>query len=391
MLSRTGVRAAKTKQFRVLVIEDLPQDVILINHALREGGLPCRSKRVHNEQQFLHELEDHPPDVILSDHGMPGFDSYQALKLTRERFPDIPFLFVTGRASETATEEALAKGADDLIPKTRLELLVPAIYRSMQAAEDRGRIRKLKARLQAAEQKLDQQELQVARLQRCNREIEQFASTVAQDVLKNIKETESLADLIERSRLLSPDAKARGYLSGMLVRARNSARLSDSLLTFSRIGHVHLCTLRFGLNDTVQEAIRDLWRETEGRHVEWRIDQLPEITADPALMLLVMTHLLGNALQFTRPRPHPIIEVGSEPGTTETTVWVRDNGIGLPAGNHEDLFWSFERAGKAGELEGAGIGLAIVRRAIERQGGRVWADGEPDKGATFCFTLPMKG
>src|SRR5437868_10588860 len=111
------------KELRVLVVEDTPQDMALINHELRKTGLRFRSRRVESREAFLHELEHHTPDVILSDHGVPGFDGFAALAEARSRCPEVPFIFVTGAPGSQVAAETLKGGADDYVLKNSLHLL----------------------------------------------------------------------------------------------------------------------------------------------------------------------------------------------------------------------------------------------------------------------------
>jgi PAS domain S-box-containing protein len=136
------------------MIEDTAPDVVLINHELRKAGLKFRSRRVESRESFLHELEHHPPDVILSDHGVPGFDGFTALAEARRRCPEVPFIFVTGAPGEQVGEETLKSGADDYVLKKSLHLLAPAIERALRDADARARHRQLESALLDAEEHL---------------------------------------------------------------------------------------------------------------------------------------------------------------------------------------------------------------------------------------------
>ena len=164
-------------------------------------------------------------------------------------------------------------------------------------------------------------------------------------------------------------------------------RLIDDLLTFSRTARAELRKTNIQLNDLLKATLRDLHRDTENRKIEWIIGLLPEVEADPALLRQVVMNLLGNALKYTRTRETARIEVGSRSGPKEYTVFVRDNGVGFDPRYAHKLFGVFQRLHRAAEFEGTGIGLANVRRIIHRHGGRAWAEGELDHGATFYFTL----
>jgi chemotaxis family two-component system sensor kinase Cph1 len=133
----------------------------------------------------------------------------------------------------------------------------------------------------------------------------------------------------------------------------------------------------------------ELEPEASGRVVRWRIDALPAVTGDPALLRIVLVNLLANALKFTRPRREAEIAVTSGRGAGgEHVVSVRDNGVGFDMAYAGRLFDVFQRLHRVEEFEGVGIGLANVRRVITRHGGRVWAEAKPNEGATFSFSLP---
>ncbi|HKW29508.1 MAG TPA: response regulator [Verrucomicrobiae bacterium] len=139
------------KELSILCVEDVPTDVAMLNHALREGGMSFRSKRVDSQEAFLHELEHNPPDVILSDHGLPSFDGFMALAIAREKCPEVPFIFVTGKLGEQIAIETLRNGATDYVLKSNLTKLAPTIQRALRKAEERTALNQELLRLQQSE------------------------------------------------------------------------------------------------------------------------------------------------------------------------------------------------------------------------------------------------
>jgi len=132
-------------ELRILILEDVASEVVLINHELRRGGFTFRSKRVETEEDFLHELQHEPPDVILSDHGLPGLDTFQALAVARKKCPDVPFIFVTGSMGEERAVEALKSGATDYILKGRLSNLAPAVKKALEQVAEREKQKQIEA------------------------------------------------------------------------------------------------------------------------------------------------------------------------------------------------------------------------------------------------------
>ena len=170
--------------------------------------------------------------------------------------------------------------------------------------------------------------------------------------------------------------------------SREMGVLIDDLLAFSRMGRTDMIETTVNLDSLVQDTLRDLEPATRGRNIVWKIPSLPVVLADPAMLKLALTNLLGNAVKFTRLRNPAEIEIGCD-GVEggRVIVFVRDNGVGFDPQYTHKLFGVFQRLHRADEFEGTGIGLANVRRTIARQGGRVWAEGRLNAGATFYFTL----
>jgi light-regulated signal transduction histidine kinase (bacteriophytochrome) len=170
------------------------------------------------------------------------------------------------------------------------------------------------------------------------------------------------------------------------------ATLIDDLLSFSRSGRFEMSKAPVDLGALVQEVVRELEPPKEDRVVDWRIGELPLVIGDSAMLRVVLGHLISNALKFTQPRERAEIEIGSQPGREgEAVVFVRDNGVGFDMKYAGKLFGVFERLHGVDEFKGTGIGLANVRRVIGRHGGRTWAEGKVDGGATFYFSLPSSG
>src|SRR5882757_10531493 len=140
-------------EVRILCVEDLPADVVMLNHVLRQGGLRFRSKRVDTKAAFLHELEHHPPDVILSDHGLPSFDGFTALALARNKCPEIPFIFVTSALGEEMTISTFESGATGYVLKKDLSKLAPTVERALREAKERTEMKQKEQQLRESEER----------------------------------------------------------------------------------------------------------------------------------------------------------------------------------------------------------------------------------------------
>jgi light-regulated signal transduction histidine kinase (bacteriophytochrome) len=185
------------------------------------------------------------------------------------------------------------------------------------------------------------------------------------------------------------DEKSNHYITMMLESAKRMGNLIDDLLAFSRIGRAETQKTLVGLAQLVREALSEVREDTEGRNIAWKIGALPDFYGDRSMLRLVLVNLISNAIKFTRTRPQAEIEVGCANGNTDDfVIFVRDNGVGFDMKYVNKLFGVFQRLHQAAEFEGTGIGLATVQRIIHRHGGKVWAEGVVDGGATFYFSAP---
>jgi len=228
-----------------------------------------------------------------------------------------------------------------------------------------------------------------ASLEAANKELEAFAYSVSHDLRAPLRHIDGFLELLQKSSAGALDERGKHYMSTISEAARRMGTLIDDLLSFSRMGRFEMSKGQVDLGDLVQQVIRELGPETEGRTIRWRIGDLPVVTGDRAMLRIVLVNLISNALKFTRPREQAEIEIGcTGDREIETVVFVRDNGVGFDMAYVDKLFNVFQRLHRADEFEGTGIGLANVRRIINRHGGRAWAEGAVDGGATFYFSLP---
>lgn len=224
-------------------------------------------------------------------------------------------------------------------------------------------------------------------LEALNKELESFTHSVSHDLRTPLRLTNKIAHLLLHDHGAQLPSGAMDKINMILDSTREMAQLIEDLLAFSQVAHEPIKKRRTDLRRLANEALSELRGEYQGRDVEIRVDELPLCLADRALLKQVMLNLLGNALKYTRPVEHASIHVGSESRDGEIVFYVRDNGIGFNMSNVESIFLAFHRLHRAQGFEGSGVGLALVKRIVERHGGRIWAEGETNLGSTFYFTL----
>jgi PAS domain S-box-containing protein len=255
----------------------------------------------------------------------------------------------------------------------------------------------LQARMEQMEAEIYQrsQEIQsvMRRLRAANDELEAFSYSVSHDLRAPLRHIDGFSGILAKHSAASLDERGQRYLTVIADSARRMGMLIDDLLTFARIGRAELRRVPVRLNDLVQDVRQNLAGETGTRIIEWDVQPLPVVQADPSLLLQVFANLLGNAVKYTGRKPDARISVSTaeDPGhPDEWVIAIRDNGAGFDMKYAGKLFGVFQRLHGESEFEGTGVGLAIVRRIVQRHGGSTWAEGEPGKGAVFYFSLPRE-
>jgi len=232
-------------------------------------------------------------------------------------------------------------------------------------------------------------EYHIVQLESANKELESFSYSVSHDLRAPLRHISGYVELLLKNVSSALDEKSLRYLTTISQSANRMGLLIDDLLTFSRIGRIEMQKTKFSLDRLVEEVVDDLEDETKGREIIWERGPLPDVYGDRSLMKLAFLNLVANAIKFTTPRKQARIEIGTASSADdETVVFIRDNGVGFNMKYADKLFGVFQRLHSPDQFEGTGIGLANVQRVIHRHGGKTWAEGEVDGGATFYISIP---
>lgn len=354
-LSKSGWDACNIpREEAIMLLKNMP------NRGINRIGL------MDGKSWIVNDLASHP-ETVQKPSGHPQLTS----------FLGVPLSYTGGTTGmiALASKESGYTQADC----QDMEALSVAFVESLNRRRAERKINELIAELN----------LHLKVIEASNKELEAFSYSVSHDLRAPLRHITGFVELLNKRDLGSLDEKSRHYLQVISSSAQQMGVLIDDLLSFSRMGRAELMKSCVAFGTLVEEIVRSLAEQTQGREIVWDIHPLPEVVGDPAMLRLVMVNLITNALKFTRTRSQARIEIGAAAGDPdETLFYVRDNGVGFDMKYADKLFVLFQRLHSTEEFEGTGVGLANVQRIIRRHGGRVWAEGGVDKGASFWFSLP---
>jgi len=293
--------------------------------------------------------------------------------------PTLVAIIMTGHGALDTAIAAMKAGALDYIQKPiKLTTTLPVLERALS-------VRQLRIEKTRLEQNVRErtEELKIA-----NRELEAFSFSVSHDLRAPLRAVSTFTQALLSEHVGNLSDEGKRLLTNVSAGALHMDRLITDLLRLSQLNRQPLNKQPVKLDQLARKVIDGMAQEREGRDIEFVIGDLPTWQVDAGLLQQVFVNLLSNAVKFTREREKARIEVGYRMDGQSLVVFVKDNGVGFNMKYMNKLFGVFQRLHSADQFEGTGVGLSIVRRIIERHGGKVWVDGEQDQGATFYFSLP---
>jgi two-component system, NtrC family, sensor kinase len=385
---------------RVLAVDDSPLYLSALGGLLRDEGYDV--VLASSGEEAIEVLAAQEVDCILLDCMMPGIGGIETCSRIKGAplIGDVPVIMLTMLDGGESVIEGLTAGADDYIAKSAGFDVINARIRSQirrkRTEDDRRRVRErlLHGERRAAEAQgareiaearagmAEQLERMSAELDAANRELEALSHSVSYGLRAPLRGITGFARALEEDLTSTLGEEHLDYLRRIQGSASRMGELIDSLLELARVDDAPLEVQRVDVGALVESVIEGL--SAEVRSLEVRVAPGLSLQGDPQLVRILFANLLSNAWKFTSRTPGAVIEVGT---TEEHTLFVRDNGIGFDATNADRLFLPFQRLHPDAEYAGLGVGLAIVRRIIERHGGRIWAESAVGAGATFYFTL----
>jgi len=330
---------------------------------------------------------------------MPGMSGIETAALIRARecSRTTPIIFLTGmmRTAEMIFSGYSAGAVDYLMKPLEPEVLRAKVavfveldcarHELQQEIAERVRIAEQVTELNYALREKNED------LQAANSDLEAFCHSVSHDLRMPLRHIHSYVSLLEVSVASKLNAEERQHVQTVQKAALRMTRLIDDLLAFSRIGRAEMHRQRIDMDDLIDETCQEMAPDLNDRRIDWLRQAIPDTIGDPQLMKQVWVNLLANAVKYTRPRDPAKIEIGADVSENEVVYYVRDNGVGFNMRYVDRLFGVFQRLHTEKDFEGTGVGLANVRRIVQRHGGRTWAEGLEGQGATVYFSLPSAG
>jgi signal transduction histidine kinase len=361
---------------RILIVDDEPEQMRALCNALRDHGY--QTVGFTDGPAALEDLRIARCELLLADLTMPRMNGIALLEAARAIDPDLVGIIMTGQDSIATAVEAMPVGALDFIVKPfQLTVILPVLSRALM-------VRRL--RCDNAELQRSAREHSVE-LEATIKELEAFTYSVSHDLRAPLTVVIGYTDVLIEDYAARMPVEAQKILGALMAGGERMMQLIDDLLRLSRLGRRPLFKRPVSVSALVRDVLDGLQQQEE-RQVDVRVGELPDCVGDQALLRQVLANLLSNAFKFTRGREKPIVELSCRQQAGEKVYSVRDNGAGFDMHHAQDLFVAFQRFHSAERFEGTGIGLSIANRIVQRHGGRIWAEAELDKGATFYFSLP---
>ncbi len=321
-------------------------------------------------------------DLLLSDLQMPGIDGISLIQRAAETDPDLVAILMTGHGTVDSAVSAMKIGALDYVLKPfRLSAITPVISRALEVHRLRVQNRQLLKTVMSNSDKL----------QKANRELDAFAARVAHDLRAPVQIMQGFARFAMDAADKPFGERERNYLLRIVEAGDRADQLIRKLLSFARLGDKPMQREEVQLDVLIDRAREIVCSEpvNEGRRIEWVIRPMPAVLGDGELLLQAFVNLLSNAVKYTRGCSVARIDIDAGRLGQQCEVWVRDNGAGFDPAHSGSLFNPFHRLHRTDEFEGTGMGLANVKRIVERHGGLVRAESRLGEGATFAVSLPL--
>ena len=365
-------------KIRILLLEDQEEDADLIRRALRKDGIIFESRRVDDRDEFEKAIVEFNPDIILSDHSLPQFNSIEALELARSMREGIPFILVTGAVSEEFAAQCIKMGAHDYILKSNLSRLSASLKNAMERHT---------LELRKAE---DEESLRVqnARLTKANREIDSFVYSVSHNLRSPLS---SILGLVNVARMEATSGKIDIFFYLNLVE-KSVTKLDhtiEEILLYAKNERLEIARERINLKFLVEDCLEKLQFLKGFNRITRQVNYTENAPffSDPFRLSVILINIVANAIKYhDEGKENPLLRIKIIVNDANAVIEITDNGIGIPADRLPMIFNMFYRG--TDRSDGAGLGLYIAREVVEKLGGTIEVTSAPELLTTFTITIP---
>jgi signal transduction histidine kinase len=393
-------------QFKVLLVDDRDENLFALETILKDENYHL--VKAHSGKEALaHLLKDLDFHLIIMDVLMPGMNGFEtaALIYDREKLKNIPIIFLTAMDVEGNVYKGYQAGAIDYISKPIIpELLKVKVRAFVELSEKNRQLIRQEKMLRAANRKLEwevaERKLSETKIKALNddlaKKLEQLQSldsfnySISHDLMSPLNSITGLTGLLQTMYPQKFDGEVMEIVNHIMGSVDRMSQLIKDLLSFSRQANAEISKADVNMADIVQEVMEEISLTMPVADAEIVIHELPAAYCDNSLLKQVWTNLISNALKYSQKKSDPKVEIGGLKKDGELIYFVKDNGAGFNMAHYSKLFSIFQRLHSENEFNGTGIGLAVVKRIVERHDGRIWAESELGKGSEFYFTIKEK-
>lgn len=401
-----GMVEEEKSQFKVLLVDDRDENLFALETILKDENYQLVKAR-SGKEALAHLLKDLDYHLIIMDVLMPGMNGFEtaALIYNREKLKNIPIIFLTAMDIEGNIYKGYKAGAVDYISKPIIpELLKVKVRAFVELSEKNRELVRQEKKLRAANRKLEweitERKLSEAKIKALNEDLakkleqlqslDSFNYSISHDLMSPLNSITGLAGLLQTMYPEKFDKEVLEIVNHIIGSVDRMSKLIKDLLSFSRQANAEISKVDVSMKEIVQEVMHEIALTMPMTDTEIVIHDLPNAYCDNNMLKQVWTNLISNAIKYSQKKPEPKIEIGGIHQDEELLFFVKDNGAGFNMAHYNKLFSIFQRLHTENEFNGTGIGLAVVKRIIERHDGRIWAQSEVGKGSEFYFTLRVK-
>jgi signal transduction histidine kinase len=364
---------------KILILEDMEEDVVLIKRTLKNAGLLFEARQAHSREGFIQALNEYSADVILSDHSLPQFNSVEALEICKKRGSQVPFILVTGAVSEEFAVTCLKQGADDYVLKSNLARLPNAITNALKQKE--AELAKIKAA-----QTLQSQN---AELKKINKELDSFVYSVSHNLRAPLMSVLGLLDLAKNESHHVNSNALDEYFSMMETSIHKLDETVKEILDYSRNARQNLSIEQIDLERMINDNFEKMQFMPGSKLIKNKVavEAYAPFHSDTYRLSVIMNNLISNSIKYYDENKHdPFIKVTARVDKEKASLEFEDNGIGIEERYVNKVFDMFFRGTERNK--GAGLGLYIVKEAVEKLGGRISIESKVGSGTCFKLELP---